>query len=238
MFRGLAAEAGFFLRTFTDVVLGVVAMVLVTVALAIVVPAAATARSSGSTPNAAPTDPSDRPPTTVTFLYEPPLRLLCGAIDLVYDPTGEPYAAAADISAAGRRLEAVTGRRVSVRTEEPSALGPPIAVTIGWAPDLDEYGSDVAGIGSPFILGDHLTGGSVELDAAAQRGKDRPPIGPILDHELGHALFGLDHSQRPTDLMFPSITSTSAFSTDETLALGWVANDPGCSLPKARSAIQ
>ena len=238
MFRGLLAEAGFFVRTFTDVILGAVASALVFATLVVAVPAVAAARSSpfAPVPTAPPDDPSDRPPSTVNFLYQPPPRLACGPIELAYDPKLEPYAAVADVAAAASRLESVTGRVVSVFTGDRSALPTEaITVTVSWVPDLDAYGVNVAGIGVPTLLGDRLVGGHVELDAAAHRGPERLSLSPVLDHELGHALFGFDHSPRSTDLMFPTITSSSAFSTDETLALGWVSHDPACSVPEPRS---
>lgn len=204
-----------------------------------VVTASAPAASSAVTPPpnvaAAPLPPT--PAAAVTSADFPwmaqradgsPVTWPCGPIRYRLVTDGAPAGAEQLIANAFARISAVSGYEfredASVSVVSGDDVGYP-GIDIAWVPRQDFLGKDdhdAIGIGGATRTDDQYVHGAVQL-LADWSGSGRTDFshdgaGPILLHELGHAL-GLNHSQDPAAIMYPTDMGTAQWSPAERVAL-------------------
>ena len=139
-----------------------------------------------------------------------PLRIdsCSGPIEIVYDPSGEPYPTArADLEAVAD-MAAFGMAHVIVVVDAPTTGG--VDIDVGWVKTADELGEsdDVLGEGGPVHDRDEVVGGEVLLVAqpagGLAPGLGTRSFGAVMLHELLHAL-NIGHSTDPADLMYPTM---------------------------------
>lgn len=175
----------------------------------------------------APTPPSDPADDDYAFLFENgngPIGFdPCEpAVEVRYNPAGEPYDAAADVAASVDLIAEGLGRAVTYAGVTDAGIdafsrlalaGDPPAVptiVVGWVATPADLGAgpDVVGQAHPIRVGDEIAAGTVALVASGDDGLT-PGLGPdawgvVMIHELGHAA-GLDHVDDEAEIMYPSV---------------------------------
>ncbi|CAN5285738.1 hypothetical protein BH09ACT12_BH09ACT12_26020 [soil metagenome] len=168
----------------------------------------------------------------------------CQEIAYVVNPAGAPGDWESLVEVAIRELSDATGlgfldqgttddRNFSERVDSSGDAEP---VIIAWADDVEveALADDVAGVGGPTLIqrGRQVSyvSGSVVMDTDitdrldSQIGGSNAQLGLLL-HELGH-LVGLDHVDDPTELMYPTATSMSAYGPGDLQGLALLGAIP------------
>ena len=166
-----------------------------------------------------------------------PARWPCGPIGYRLVSSGAPAGADALLTEAFSRISAVSGYQFRADASVP---GPPIqndsyrGIEVSWvaAKDFPVDFRDEAtiGVGGAWSNDGHLTGGYVRL-RREWRGSGATDfgarsVGPIVLHELGHAL-GLSHIDDKAAIMYPTDQGVTDWSPREQAALRYLRRSCG-----------
>lgn len=152
----------------------------------------------------------------------------CGPIGYRIVREGAPEGAAAFVDDAASRLEAASGSTITLTrdpdveswaNDDPGYNG----ITIGWAPDaVAGWEGDAVGVGGGTLFGTTIVEGDAwlrpDIDELAYSAAF-DAAGPILLHELGHAV-GLGHERQSAEsLMTPRYNGITDFTEIDRQAL-------------------
>lgn len=168
-------------------------------------------------------------PDSVSFMAThpdgTPMRIdPCSTIEVVYNPSNEPYSTAIDdVRQVAAMVAFVMGHPIDVVTA-PTPGG--VDISFAWVPSPSDLSddTDVLGEGGPTHDGDQIVAGSVLL-VAHPASPMAPGLGPdsygtTMLHELMHAV-NVGHSTDPGDVMYPvQLTDvTATFGPGDVAAL-------------------
>lgn len=172
----------------------------------------------------------------------------CEPITWSYNPTGEPYDALPDVTAAFSKIAGASGLTFRyagptplIYLGLPGGLAGGADITVGWANPtlLSDLVGSVVGLGG--ALGTKVTGhdvtwkltqGWVTLDNAdplrPKPGFGASSFGQVLLHETLHVL-GLGHAEQPTQLMYPVASGqNTTFGAGDRAGIARIGAAPGC----------
>lgn len=164
-----------------------------------------------------------------------PVAWPCGQVSYVLVAAGAPRGAQAFVADAFTMLQQASGNtmRFNYQGEVPELADAPAgAITVGWAgSDQEPWRGNQAGV-------DRNTGSGAAYEQAVVKLRSGRPysnrlgftgddVGPILLHELGHAV-GLAHTGQNADSLMTPIQSRDSFSRADRAALSYLGKH--CSI--------